>query len=157
MFQHVPGGGGSPRGAGGGGAAGGGGLGPSHTSEELCGPSGTFPAPAATLYQVWQTPTSQTTPWYGPPRSIYKEYCIRSGSADGIESIHTADDPAEIDMRLARRTATHRRAAQRVRETETVAVDLPIVGHIDLPRPEELAYYLGLTVLASAEIIDWPV
>jgi len=60
-------------------------------------------------------------------------------------------------MRLARRTATHRRAAQRVRETETVAVDLPIVGHIDLPRPEELAYYLGLTVLASAEIIDWPV
>jgi hypothetical protein len=57
----------------------------------------------------------------------------------------------------AQRTATHRRAAQGVRETETVAVDVPIVGHVNLPRPEELAYYVGLTVLAVAEIIDWPV
>lgn len=38
-----------------------------------------------------------------------------------------------------------------------MAVDLPIVGHVNLPRPEELAYYVGLTVLAAAEIIDWPV
>ena len=36
-------------------------------------------------------------------------------------------------------------------------VDLPILGHVELPRPEELAYYVGLAVLAAAEIIDWPV
>lgn len=56
----------------------------------------------------------------------------------------------------AQHTATHRGAAQRVRETGAVAVDLPIVGHVNLPRPE-LAYYVGLTVLASNEIIDRPV
>jgi hypothetical protein len=71
MFQHVPGGGGGPGGAGAG--AGAGGLGPSQTSLELCGPSETFPAPWATLYKVWQTLISQMTPWYGPPRSMYKE------------------------------------------------------------------------------------
>ena len=56
----------------------------------------------------------------------------------------------------AQRT-THRTAAQRVRQTESMPVDLPILGHVELPRPEELAYYVGLAVLAAAEIIDWPV
>ncbi len=32
-------------------------------------------------------------------------------------------------------------------------VDLPILGHVELPRPEELAYYVGLAVLAAAEIL----
>ena len=48
-------------------------------------------------------------------------------------------------------------AAQRVREAQTVTVDLPVTGKLKLPRPEELAYYVGLGVLAAAEIIDWPV
>jgi hypothetical protein len=56
----------------------------------------------------------------------------------------------------AQRT-THRTATQRVRETESMPVDLPILGHVELPRPEELAYYVGLAVLAAAWIIDWPV
>jgi hypothetical protein len=38
-----------------------------------------------------------------------------------------------------------------------VAVDLPVVGRRQVPRPEELAYYATLVVLAATEIIDWPV
>lgn len=55
------------------------------------------------------------------------------------------------------RTSTCRSAAQRVREAEGVAVDPPIVGQVQIPPPEELAYYVGLAVLAAAEIIEWPV
>jgi hypothetical protein len=55
------------------------------------------------------------------------------------------------------RTSTHGSAAQRVREAEGVAVDLPVVGKVQIPPAEELAYYVGLAVLAASEIIEWPV
>jgi len=55
------------------------------------------------------------------------------------------------------RTSAHRSAAQRVREAESVTIDLPIVGRVQIPPAEELAYYVGLAVLAAAEIIEWPV
>jgi len=53
---------------------------------------------------------------------------------------------------------THRRtAAERVRDADTVALDLPVLGHIRIPHAEELAYYGGLGALAALQIIDWPV
>jgi hypothetical protein len=46
---------------------------------------------------------------------------------------------------------------QKIREGETFAVNLPIVGQVTVPRPDQLAYYGGLAVLAAFELIDWPV
>ena len=52
---------------------------------------------------------------------------------------------------------SHREAVRQVREAETFSVDLPVVGRVGIPRPEQLAYYGALSVLAALEIIDWPV
>jgi hypothetical protein len=52
---------------------------------------------------------------------------------------------------------SHRGAVQRVREAETFAVNLPAVGRVRIPRPEQLAYFGALVALAAFEIIDWPV
>ncbi|MGE5695940.1 MAG: hypothetical protein ACM4D3_12115 [Candidatus Sericytochromatia bacterium] len=56
-----------------------------------------------------------------------------------------------------RRKSPRRSAAQRVREAETVAVTLPVVGRVRIPRPEQLVYYGALAGLAALEIIDWPI
>ena len=55
------------------------------------------------------------------------------------------------------RTESHRSAVERIREAESFAVDLPIVGRVRIPRPDQLAFYGGLAALAAIEIIDWPV
>ncbi len=57
----------------------------------------------------------------------------------------------------SRRSTTHREAVAHVREGETFAVELPVIGRVNVPRPEQLAYYGGLAMLAAFELIDWPV
>ncbi|BBZ25930.1 hypothetical protein MMAD_02250 [Mycolicibacterium madagascariense] len=51
----------------------------------------------------------------------------------------------------------HRSAVDRVRDAESFAVQLPVVGRVNIPRPESLAYFGGLAALAAVEIIDWPI
>ena len=55
------------------------------------------------------------------------------------------------------RNVSHRTAVERVRDAETFAVTLPVVGRVRIPRPEHLAYYGALAGLAVLEIIDWPI
>jgi hypothetical protein len=38
-----------------------------------------------------------------------------------------------------------------------MAVRLPLVGTVSLPRPEHLLYYGSVGVLAALETIDWPI
>jgi hypothetical protein len=57
----------------------------------------------------------------------------------------------------SRRGTSQREAVDKIREGESFAVNLPIVGKVDIPRPEQIAYYGGLAALAALEIIDWPV
>ena len=57
----------------------------------------------------------------------------------------------------SRRNVTHRSAVERVRDAETFAVTLPVVGQVRIPRPDQLAYYGALAGLAALEIIDWPI
>lgn len=52
---------------------------------------------------------------------------------------------------------TQRDAVQKIREGETFVVNLPVVGQVEIPRPEQLAYFGGLAALAAFELIDWPV
>ncbi|MFJ9365746.1 hypothetical protein ACIRRA_15200 [Nocardia sp. NPDC101769] len=59
---------------------------------------------------------------------------------------------------MAERSPTgHRNAVDRVLAAQGFAVDLPVIGRVRIPRPEHLAYYGALGVLAAAEIIEWPV
>jgi hypothetical protein len=55
------------------------------------------------------------------------------------------------------RGVSHRRAVERVRDAQSFAVDLPVVGRVRIPRPDQLAYYGALAGLAALEIIDWPI
>jgi xanthosine utilization system XapX-like protein len=52
---------------------------------------------------------------------------------------------------------SHRDAVARVREAQSFAVNLPVVGRVRIPRPEQVAYYGALGALAALEIIEWPV
>lgn len=56
-----------------------------------------------------------------------------------------------------RRTTSQRDAVQHIREGETFFVSVPVFGRLEIPRPEQLAYYGGLAALAAFELIDWPV
>ena len=55
------------------------------------------------------------------------------------------------------RKTSQRRAVDRVRDAESFAMDLPVVGRVRLPRPEQLAFYGALAILAAAEVIEWPI
>jgi hypothetical protein len=60
-------------------------------------------------------------------------------------------------VQQTRRKPSQAQAVQRVREAQTFAVDLPVVGRVAIPRPEQLAFYGGLVAMAAVQIIDWPV
>jgi xanthosine utilization system XapX-like protein len=36
-------------------------------------------------------------------------------------------------------------------------VNLPVIGRVRIPRPEQVAYYGALGALAALEIIEWPI
>jgi hypothetical protein len=55
------------------------------------------------------------------------------------------------------RGVSHRSAVERVRDAQNFAVDLPVVGRLRIPPPDQLAYYGALAGLAALEIIDWPI
>jgi hypothetical protein len=56
-----------------------------------------------------------------------------------------------------RQATSQAEAVEKVREGETFVVNLPLLGQIEIPRPEQLAYYGGIAALAAFELIDWPV
>jgi xanthosine utilization system XapX-like protein len=55
------------------------------------------------------------------------------------------------------RRSAHRDSVERIREARTFAVNLPVLGRVRVPRPEQLAFYGALGALAAVEIIEWPV
>jgi hypothetical protein len=59
--------------------------------------------------------------------------------------------------KTSRKGTSQRQAVQKIREGETFVVNVPVVGQMEIPRPEQLAYYGGLAALAAFELIDWPV
>ena len=63
---------------------------------------------------------------------------------------------SSVTNNSARKT-THRSTVERVQDAQSVAVDLPGVGRVRIPPPEQLAYYGAVGALAVVGIIDWPV
>ena len=58
---------------------------------------------------------------------------------------------------IPKQSASRHEAMQKVRRAQSFSVDLPLIGRVPLPRPEQLAFYGALGVLAAVEIIEWPV
>ncbi|MCV7315949.1 hypothetical protein H7J77_10400 [Mycolicibacillus parakoreensis] len=56
-----------------------------------------------------------------------------------------------------RKVSTHSEAVQQIREGESFALNLPGVGEVQIPPPEQIAYYGGLAALAALDLIEWPV
>jgi len=53
--------------------------------------------------------------------------------------------------------AAQREASRKVAQGKSYSVDLPIIGRVPVPPPEQLAIYAALGGLAVLELIDWPV
>lgn len=58
------------------------------------------------------------------------------------------------------RSAPRRSAAAQptpaTKAKERIAVNLPFLGTVPLPHPEQLAYYLGIGALVALEVVEWP-
>jgi len=50
-----------------------------------------------------------------------------------------------------------RRAAQHATDRNSVRLTVPLIGTVDLPPTEELAYIGGVGVLAVAGVLEWPI
>lgn len=55
------------------------------------------------------------------------------------------------------RRPSQQEAVAHIRDAGGFAIELPLFGKVTVPRPEQLAYFGGLALLAAFEIIDWPV
>ena len=66
----------------------------------------------------------------------------------------TAPTPRTPNTRTGRVVA--RSAVHAVEEAEHLAVTVPLLGDLQLPRPDQLAYYAGVTALVVLGIMDWP-
>lgn len=73
---------------------------------------------------------------------------------------HTTRRPTKGDAQVSdptpQRGPSHRETAQRVRGAEKFALQLPVVGRVPIPRPDQLAFYGALAVLVAVEMVDWP-
>ena len=47
--------------------------------------------------------------------------------------------------------------ARQVVDGNSVSLDLPLLGHVNLPPPYHLFWYAGVATLAAIEIIEWPI
>src|SRR4051794_18369112 len=50
-----------------------------------------------------------------------------------------------------------RKAAQQVQRREHLSMALPLIGNVELPHPQDLAYYAGVATLVALEVLEWPV
>jgi hypothetical protein len=66
---------------------------------------------------------------------------------------HATRRPTKSDEKVT----SHRDVARQVREADRFAVQLPVVGRVPFPRPDQLAFYGALAGLVAIELVDWPV
>lgn len=52
---------------------------------------------------------------------------------------------------------SHRTLARAAAEAQRFAVQVPFVGRVGVPRPEQVAFVAGLGALVMLDLIEWPV
>jgi hypothetical protein len=69
---------------------------------------------------------------------------------------HTTRRPTKDDEQVSAGTS-HRDVTRRVRDADRFALQLPMVGRVPFPRPDQLAFYGALAALVAVELVEWPV
>ena len=69
---------------------------------------------------------------------------------------HATGRPTKSDEQVSE-SGTHSDIARLVREADRFALQLPVVGRVPIPRPDQLAFYGALAALVAVELVDWPV
>jgi hypothetical protein len=69
---------------------------------------------------------------------------------------HTTRRPTKDDRQVSD-GRSHREVTRRVRDADRFALQLPLVGRVPFPRPDQLAFYGALAGLVVVELVDWPV
>jgi hypothetical protein len=69
---------------------------------------------------------------------------------------HTTRRPTKSDEQVSA-GPSHREVTRRVRDADRFALQLPVVGRVPIPRPDQLAFYGALAGLVVVELVDWPV
>ena len=81
---------------------------------------------------------------------------VRTADADAAPA--PASSSAKASSRSpSRRGGTRRGAAHQAVRHNSVEVHVPVLGRVDLPPPDHLAWYAAVGVLAALEIVEWPV
>jgi hypothetical protein len=70
---------------------------------------------------------------------------------------HATRRPTESDAQVSDPGPSHREVAAIVRTADRFALQLPVVGRVPIPRPDQLAFYGALAGLVAVELVDWPV
>jgi hypothetical protein len=65
---------------------------------------------------------------------------------------HATPGPTEDDQQ-----ASHRQVARKVRDADRFSLQLPVLGRVPFPRPDQLAFYGALAALVAVELVEWPV
>jgi hypothetical protein len=69
----------------------------------------------------------------------------------------TASPPAGAPARRAPATPGARHAAEDAVNAGGYEVRLPVIGRVTLAPPDHLAWYAGVAVLATLELVEWPI
>jgi hypothetical protein len=64
---------------------------------------------------------------------------------------HATGRPTKDDAQVS-----HSDVAKRVRDANRFAVQLPVVGRVPIPRPDQVAFYGVLAALVAVELVEWP-
>jgi hypothetical protein len=77
-----------------------------------------------------------------------------AGAAVGQPSPSKALEP--VSPGPSPRPPAGRAAAKSVERREHVTLALPLVGKVQLPHPNDMAYYGGIGALVALELLEWP-
>jgi hypothetical protein len=71
--------------------------------------------------------------------------------------VHAQPSTRESDTQLRSRHSHGRRAAAHAKTRNTLHLDMPVIGTVTLPPPDQLAYLAGIAALVAIGCVEWPV
>lgn len=60
------------------------------------------------------------------------------------------------EMESEAEVKSHREIAHQVRGADRFALQLPAIGRVPIPRPDQVAFYGALAALVAAGLVEWP-
>ncbi|MHB8296643.1 MAG: hypothetical protein ACYDH5_18935 [Acidimicrobiales bacterium] len=91
-----------------------------------------------------QAKTQGTQPEGSKPASAH------NGPGAGSKSASAHNQPSST------RHGHHKQAVHTAIEKNTVHVDVPFVGHVALPPPEQIIWYSTIAAMTAVGVLEWP-